>query len=123
VVTAALIVLIENGLTLMHMPRLLTNTEFWQRRLERVTEPPVVEFFHDRYDRWEKEAPLMRESTLNKRWTASASNLHTPHRGPRCPIAVCTTTVRNPVPSSIRFTFNISDGRGRRSPCRRKVGK
>jgi hypothetical protein len=66
VVTAALIVLIENGLTLMHMPRLLTNTEFRDQCLERVTEPQVVQFFHDRYDRWGREAPLMRESTLNK---------------------------------------------------------
>jgi len=66
VVTAALIVLIENGLTLMHMPRLLTNTEFREQCLERVTEPQVVEFFHDRYDQWGREAPLMRESTLNK---------------------------------------------------------
>jgi hypothetical protein len=63
---AALIVLIENGLTLMHMPRLLTNTGFRERCLERVTTGNVVEFFHDRYDRWGREAPTMRESTLNK---------------------------------------------------------
>jgi hypothetical protein len=63
---AALIVLIENGLTLMYMPRLLTNAEFREQCLRRVTEPQVVEFFHDRYDRWGREAPLMRESTLNK---------------------------------------------------------
>jgi len=42
VVTAALIVLIENGLTLMHMPRLLTNTEFRGQCLERVTDGNVV---------------------------------------------------------------------------------
>jgi hypothetical protein len=66
VVTAALIVLIENGLTLMHMPRLLTNTEFREQCLERVTDGSIVEFFHDRYDRWGREAPVMRESTLNK---------------------------------------------------------
>ena len=66
VVTAALIVLIENDLTLMHMPRLLTCDEFREQCLERVTDGNVVEFFHDRYDRWGREAPLMRESTLNK---------------------------------------------------------
>lgn len=66
VVTAALIVLIENGLTLMDMPRLLTNSEYREQCLERVTEPQVVQFFHDRYDQWGREAPLMRESTLNK---------------------------------------------------------
>ncbi len=46
VVTAALIVLIENGLTLMHMPRLLTNPEFREQCLERVTDASIVEFFH-----------------------------------------------------------------------------
>lgn len=66
VVTAALIVLIENDLTLMHMPRLPNCDEFREQCLERVTDDNVVEFFHDRYDRWGREAPLMRESTLNK---------------------------------------------------------
>jgi hypothetical protein len=65
-VTAALIVLIENKLTLMHMPRLLTCDEFREQCLERVTDGNVVEFFHDRYGRWGREAPLIRESTLNK---------------------------------------------------------
>ena len=45
VVTAALIVLIENGLTLMHMPRLLTNAEFREQWLERVTDGSIVAFF------------------------------------------------------------------------------
>ena len=45
VVTVALIVLVENGLTLMHMPRLLTNTEFRKQCLERVTDASIVEFF------------------------------------------------------------------------------
>jgi len=66
VVTAALIVLIENGLTLMHMPRLLTNPEFREQCLERVTDSSIVEFFHDRYDQWGREPLLLRESTLNK---------------------------------------------------------
>jgi len=66
VVIAALIVLIENKLTLMHMHRLLTNQEFREQCLARVSERSVVEFFHDRYDLWGREAPVMRESTLNK---------------------------------------------------------
>ena len=66
IVMATLIVLIENGLTLMHMPRLLTNSEFREQCLERVTGSSIVEFFHDRYDQWGREAPLLRESTLNK---------------------------------------------------------
>ncbi len=66
VVMGALLVLIQNNLTLMDMHRLLTNQEFREVCLLKVSEPSVVEFFHDRYDRWGKEAPVMRESTLNK---------------------------------------------------------
>jgi len=36
---------IKNGLTLMHMPRLLTNPEFREQCLERVTDTSIVEFF------------------------------------------------------------------------------
>ena len=50
VVTAALVVLIDvfvdqKGLTLMHMPRLLTNAEFREQWLERVGDSSIVEFF------------------------------------------------------------------------------
>jgi len=53
IVTAALIALIQNGLTLMYMPRLLTDDN-------------VIEFHHDRHDREGREALVLRESTLNK---------------------------------------------------------
>jgi hypothetical protein len=66
VVTAALIVLIENNLTLIDMPRLLTDKNFREQCLGQVTDGSVVEFFHDRYDRWGRDAPVLRESTLNK---------------------------------------------------------
>ncbi|MBN1814475.1 MAG: TraM recognition domain-containing protein [Anaerolineae bacterium] len=66
VVTAALIVLIENGLTLIDMPRLLTDAGFRERCLGQVNDSSVIEFFHDRYDRWGREAPVLRESALNK---------------------------------------------------------
>ena len=66
VVTAALLVLIQNKLTLMHMPRLLTDPDFREQCLVKTSDQNVNEFFHDRYDRWGREAPLMRESTLNK---------------------------------------------------------
>jgi hypothetical protein len=36
---------IKNGLTLMHMPRLLTNAEFREQCLERMTDISIVEFF------------------------------------------------------------------------------
>ncbi len=63
---AALIALIENRRTLIEMHRLLTDQDFREELLDNVTNPEVVAFFHDRYDRWGREAPLMRESTLNK---------------------------------------------------------
>lgn len=66
VVTASLIVLIENQKTLMDMPALLTNQEFREQCLRQVGDHSIIEFFHDRYDRWGREAPVMRESTLNK---------------------------------------------------------
>lgn len=66
VIMAALLVLIANKLTLMDMPRLLTNKEYRESCLKAVNDHSVIEFFHDRFDRWGREAPLMRESVLNK---------------------------------------------------------
>ena len=66
IVMASLLVLIENKLTLMDMPRLLTNADFREQCLNNTTNQDVIEFFHDRYDRWGRDAPVMRESTLNK---------------------------------------------------------
>ncbi len=63
---AALITLIENNLSLVEMHRLLTDQDFREALLSNVSNSEVVAFFHDRYDRWGREAPLMRESTLNK---------------------------------------------------------
>jgi hypothetical protein len=63
---AALITLVENKLTLMDMDRVLTDRDWRERLLENVTYPKVVSFFRDRYEKWGREAPLMRESTLNK---------------------------------------------------------
>ncbi len=63
---AALITLIENKQTLVDMHRLLTDDDFREELLAHVSNAEVVSFFHDRYDRWGREAPLMRESTLNK---------------------------------------------------------
>lgn len=66
VATAALITLIDNGLTLIDMHRVLTDGEWREALLEKVSNPEVVSFFRDRYERWGREAPLLRESTLNK---------------------------------------------------------
>ena len=66
IATAALIVLVENGLTLMDMHRILVDAPWREELLSRSQSPEVVSFFHERYDRWGREAPLLRESTLNK---------------------------------------------------------
>jgi hypothetical protein len=66
VMMAALITLIENDLTLVQMPAFLTNTEFREYCLQKVENQSVLEFFHDRYDRWGRETPGLIESTLNK---------------------------------------------------------
>lgn len=66
IVLAALLVLIENKLTLVEMPRLLTDKEYRETLLGRTTNPEAVHFFQERYDRWGREQPLMVESVLNK---------------------------------------------------------
>lgn len=66
VIMAALLVLIYHGMTLMDMPRLLTNKDYREGLLQTVNDQSVIEFFHDRFDRWGREAPLLRESVLNK---------------------------------------------------------
>jgi hypothetical protein len=66
VVMAALIVLIENGLTLMDMPRLLTNQEYRAQCLSKTANRDAIEFFTHRFEKWGRDAPVMRESTLNK---------------------------------------------------------
>ncbi|MCL5428310.1 MAG: type IV secretory system conjugative DNA transfer family protein [Chloroflexi bacterium] len=63
---ASLITLIENDLTLVDMPKLLADEEFRENCLERVRNQSVLEFFHDRYDRWGRETPTLIESSLNK---------------------------------------------------------
>lgn len=66
VATAALITLAVNGLTLIDMHRLLIDSDWRETLLGNVSNNEVVSFFHERYDRWGREAPLLRESTLNK---------------------------------------------------------
>lgn len=67
IVTAGLITLIENKLTLMQMRRLLTNKEYRDECLSNVSDQEVVEFFHQTYDSWGvREAAIYTQSTLNK---------------------------------------------------------
>ena len=66
IVLAALLVLVENRLTLVDMPRLLTDRSYREHLLERTTNPEAVSFFRERYDRWGRDQALMVESVLNK---------------------------------------------------------
>ena len=62
----SLMLLIEHRLTLVELPRLLTDRAFREQLLERTSQPDLEQFFHGRYDRWGRDAPLMIESLLNK---------------------------------------------------------
>lgn len=62
----SLLVLIKNKRCLVELPRLLTDKAFRDRLLERAAEPDLFQFFHQRFDKWGTEAPLMIESLLNK---------------------------------------------------------
>lgn len=66
IVLAALLLLIEQRLTLIEMPRLLTDHAYRERLLAGSKNGEVVRFFHERYDRWGRERALVIESTLNK---------------------------------------------------------
>jgi hypothetical protein len=67
IVTASLVTLIENGLTLMQMRRFLTDKDFRDQCLSNVSDREVVDFFHQTYDTWGvREAAVYTQSTLNK---------------------------------------------------------
>jgi hypothetical protein len=62
----SVIALRQNGLPLTSLADLLTDASLRTRLLTRVTDPQVVRFFKLRMDQWGREAPLMKESTLNR---------------------------------------------------------
>src|SRR5512144_3324685 len=62
----SVIVLRQNRLPLTCLADLLTDAELRNRLLENVTDSQVVRFFRARMDAWGREAPLMKESTLNR---------------------------------------------------------
>lgn len=66
VASSSLITLIENNLTFADMPRLLTDKEWRDRLLEKVSNEPVVNFFHAVYDAWGRDQVKLIGSTLNK---------------------------------------------------------
>lgn len=66
IVLASLLLLIEQRLTLIEMPRLLTEPGYRQALLRRTRNVDVVRFFQERYERWGRERATMVESVLNK---------------------------------------------------------
>jgi hypothetical protein len=62
----SVILLIDNDLPITEIEEVLSNREYRDTLLERVTDHKVISFFQNRYDEWGRDAPLMRESTLNK---------------------------------------------------------
>lgn len=66
VASSGLITLIENDLTLVDMPRLLTDKAWRDGLLAQVTNEPVVSFFQTVYDAWGRDQVKLIGSTLNK---------------------------------------------------------
>lgn len=66
ILLASVLTLVQNRLPLTQLHALITQKDYRERLLHNVSDARVVSFFHDRFDRWGKETPLMIESTLNK---------------------------------------------------------
>ncbi|CCF85467.1 type IV secretory system conjugative DNA transfer family protein [Nitrolancea hollandica] len=62
----SIMVLRANRLPLTALADLLTDTAYRTRLLSQVADPQVVRFFTKRMDAWGREAPKMKESTLNR---------------------------------------------------------
>ncbi len=62
----ALLVLIHAKLTLVDLPRFLTHQEYRDHLLEQVNIPELIDYFHERYDKWSAKDPRLLESSLNK---------------------------------------------------------
>lgn len=63
----SVVALREAGLPLTRLSDLLTDTAYRHHLLEtRIRDPQVIRFFRLRMDQWGREAPLMKESTLNR---------------------------------------------------------
>jgi len=66
IVTAGVLTLIANNLTLVELPKLLTDASFRARLLENVKDEELASFWRDRYEKWGRQTPVMIESVLNK---------------------------------------------------------
>lgn len=66
ILLASLLVLMQNELTLVELPRLLTDRKFRAVLLAKVSDEEITSVFRDRLDRWGREQALILESILNK---------------------------------------------------------
>ncbi len=66
ILLASLLTLIANRLTLVELPRLLTDKRFRESLLHNLEDTNIISVFHYRLDRWGREQPLILESILNK---------------------------------------------------------
>lgn len=63
----SVVALRQAGMPLTRLSDLLVDAQFRdQQVLSQVTDPQVIRFFRMRMDQWGREAPLMKESTLNR---------------------------------------------------------
>ncbi|MFD8988987.1 type IV secretory system conjugative DNA transfer family protein [Streptomyces goshikiensis] len=62
----SVVALREAGLPLTQLSDLLTDKSFRDEVLNRVRDPQVIRFFKLRMDQWGRDAPRMKESTLNR---------------------------------------------------------
>ncbi|MEU5301767.1 type IV secretory system conjugative DNA transfer family protein [Streptomyces noursei] len=62
----SVVALREAGLPLTSLSDLLTDKAFRDELLTRIHDPQVLRFFRLRMDQWGRDAPLMKESTLNR---------------------------------------------------------
>jgi len=63
----SLMVLMENGLSIIEMPKLITDKNYRDILLEKTEDSAVKQFFYNRFDKWPlREQATRVESTLNK---------------------------------------------------------
>ncbi len=73
ILLAGATVLIHNHLPLTQLTPLLTEKAYREQLLTHCPDPQITSFFHERFDRWGKETPLMIESTLRRVFLLSYS--------------------------------------------------
>lgn len=66
ILLASIPVLIANDRPLTEMTRLLSDRPYREGLLRQVTDPQILSFFHDRFDQWGRESPLLIESALRR---------------------------------------------------------